>query len=77
LSEQLDEVLRRPELEGLASEHFENADRSGKETSKRPGYLALMDRLRTAPAGQIGAVAFYDADRLHRNDVEFSASWPR
>jgi DNA invertase Pin-like site-specific DNA recombinase len=71
LSQQLDAVLRRPELEGLAFEHFEDADRSGQETSRRPGYLALMERVRTAPAGQIGGVAFYDADRLHRNDVEF------
>ena len=71
LSQQLDTVTRRPELQGLAFEHFEDADRSGKETSKRPGYLALMERIRTAPAGQIGAVAFYDADRLHRNDLEF------
>jgi len=31
----------------------------------------LMERVRTAPADQIGAVAFYDADRLHRNDLEF------
>ncbi|HYU64336.1 MAG TPA: recombinase family protein [Verrucomicrobiae bacterium] len=71
LSQQLDAVLRRPELEGLAFEHFEDADRSGKETSRRPGYLALMERIRTVPTGQVGAVAFYDADRLHRNDVEF------
>src|SRR5258708_35315927 len=30
-----------------------------------------MERVRTAPAGHVGAVAFYDADRLHRNDLEF------
>ncbi len=71
LNQQLDTVTRRPELVGLAFEHFEDADRSGKETSKRPGYLGLMERVRSAPAGQIGAVAFYDADRLHRNDLEF------
>jgi len=71
LNQQLDAVTRRPELHGLAFEHFEDADRSGKETSKRPGYLALMERVRTSPAAQIGAVAFYDADRLHRNDLEF------
>ena len=71
LNQQLDTVTRRPELQSLAFEHFEDADRSGKETSKRPGYLALMERVRTAPAAQIGAVAFYDADRLHRNDLEF------
>lgn len=71
LNQQLDTVTRRPELQGLAFEHFQDADRSGKETSKRPGYLALMERIRSAPAGHVGAVAFYDADRLHRNDVEF------
>ena len=71
LSQQLDTVTRRLELQGLAFEHFEDADRSGKETSKRPGYLALMERIRTEPSGVIGAVAFYDADRLHRNDLEF------
>jgi site-specific DNA recombinase len=71
LDQQLDAVLRRPELAGLTFEHFQDADRSGKETSKRPGYLALIERIRTAPAGEIGAVAFYDADRLHRNDLEF------
>lgn len=38
LSQQLDAVLRRSELEGVAFEHFEDADRSGKETSRRPGY---------------------------------------
>ncbi len=71
LNQQLDTVTRRPELVGLAFEHFEDADRSGKETSRRPGYLALMERVRAAPAGHVGAVAFYDADRLHRNDLEF------
>ena len=71
LNQQLDAVLRRPELASLAFEHFEDADRSGKETSKRPGYLGLMERIRTSPASHVGAVAFYDADRLHRNDVEF------
>ncbi len=29
-----------------------------------------MERIRTVPTEQVGAVAFYDADRLHRNDVE-------
>ena len=36
LNQQLDTVTRRPELEGLAFEHFEDADRSGKETSSGP-----------------------------------------
>src|SRR5260370_27418795 len=43
LNQQLDAVTRRPELLGLAFEHFEDADRSRKETSKRPGYRALID----------------------------------
>lgn len=71
LDQQLDAVLRRPELEGLAFEHFQDPDRSGKETSKRPGYLALTERIRNARPGEIGTVAFYDADRLHRNGLEF------
>ncbi len=71
LDQQLDSVLRRPELQGLAFEHFQDADRSGKETSRRPGYLSLIERIRSTAAGEVGAVAFYDADRLHRNDLEF------
>ena len=71
LNQQLDAVVSRPELHGLPIEHYQDADRSGKETARRPGYLALIERIHTAPADAIGAVAFYDADRLHRNDLEF------
>jgi DNA invertase Pin-like site-specific DNA recombinase len=71
LRQQLDSVTSRPELEGLPVEHFEDADRSGKETSKLPDYLRLMARIGTAEPGEIGAVAFYDQDRFRRNDVEF------
>ena len=71
LHQQLAAVSSRPELQGLPLELFQDADRSGKETSRRPGYLGLMERVRTAPAGAIGAIAFYDVDRLHRNDLEF------
>jgi DNA invertase Pin-like site-specific DNA recombinase len=71
LRQQLDSVTNRPELRGLPVEHFEDADRSGKETSKRPDFLRLMERLSTAAPGEIGAVAFYDQDRFHRNDVAF------
>ena len=71
LDQQLDAVTHRGELQELPFEHFQDADRSGKETSRRPGYLALMERIRSVSAGAIGAVAFYDADRLHRNDLEF------
>src|SRR5256885_245639 len=71
LRQQLDSVVNRPELRGLPVEHFEDADRSGKETSKRPGFLRLMERLKTAAPGEIGAVAFYDQDRFHRDDIAF------
>src|SRR5260370_25908815 len=55
LNQQLDAVIRRPELLGLPFEHFEDADRSGKETSRRPGYLALMQPTRTAQPAHIAA----------------------
>jgi site-specific DNA recombinase len=71
LRQQLDSVVNRPELRGLPAEHFEDADRSGKETSKRPDFLRLMERLKTAAPGEIGAVAFYDQDRFHRDDIAF------
>src|SRR5712692_3203741 len=71
LEHQLDSVIRRPELQGLAVEHFQDANRSGKETSRRPGYLALMERIRTAAPGDVAAVGFYDQDRLHRNAQAF------
>ena len=58
LDQQLDAVTSRGELQGLAFEHFRDADRSGKETSKRPGYLALMERIRTAPQASIGALGW-------------------
>ncbi|MGH2927518.1 MAG: recombinase family protein, partial [Solirubrobacteraceae bacterium] len=71
LDQQLDSVSRLPDLQGLPTEHYQDADRSGKETSRRPGYRAMLDRIRAAKPGAIGAVAFYDQDRLHRNDLEF------
>jgi DNA invertase Pin-like site-specific DNA recombinase len=73
LDQQLHSVLRLGELQGLAFEHFQDADRSGKETSKRRGYLAMMERIRSAAPDTIGAVGTYDQDRLHRNDLEFYA----
>ncbi len=71
LRQQLDSVMNRPELLGLPISHFEDADRSGKETSNRPDYLRMMERIYSARPGEIGAVAFYDQDRIHRNDVLF------
>jgi DNA invertase Pin-like site-specific DNA recombinase len=71
LDQQIAACQKRPELVGCAIEVFSDPDRSGKETSKRPGYLAMMDRLRDAAEGSIGAIFCYDQDRLHRNVVEF------
>jgi DNA invertase Pin-like site-specific DNA recombinase len=72
LDQQLDAVTRRPEFQGLTIEHFQDANRSGKETSKRPGYLAMLQRIRSSPRGTIVAIGFYDQSRLHRNDLNFS-----
>src|SRR5215467_9899881 len=55
LRQQLDSVTNRPELRGLPVEHYEDADRSGKETSKRPDFLCLTERLSSAEPGEIGA----------------------
>src|SRR5205807_7298816 len=44
---------------------------SGRETSQRDGYRQMMERLRSAPTGTVGAIFCYDQDRLHRNVVEF------
>jgi site-specific DNA recombinase len=71
LHQQLDSVMSRPELQGLPVEQYQDADRSGKETSRRPDYLRLIERVRTAAPGEIGAVAFYDQDRFHRDDIAF------
>jgi len=42
LNQQLDAVTRRPELQSLAFEHFEDADRSGKETTRRAATLRRL-----------------------------------
>src|SRR5205823_14052566 len=52
LNQQLDGVILRPEPQALRFEHFQDADRSGKEISQRPGYLAMMARLRSAMPGE-------------------------
>lgn len=62
----------RPEFAGCPiDDQYTDRDKSGKETSKRDGYNAMMERLRSAPQGTIGAIFCYDQDRLHRNVVEF------
>ena len=71
LDAQLEAFEHIPQFAGCPLEHFQDADRSGRETSRRPGYLQMLNRLRTAPPGSVGAVFFYDQDRLHRNVVRF------
>ncbi len=69
LEQQWADCERLPEVNGCPVERFRDANRSGKETTKRPGYIALMERIDAAPDGTIGAVVVYDQDRLHRNDL--------
>jgi DNA invertase Pin-like site-specific DNA recombinase len=71
LDQQLDSVVKSPALQGMTFEPFTDANLSGKEISRRAGYNAMMTRLRNAAKGEVVAVACYDADRLHRNVVEF------
>ena len=71
LQQQVDAVTQRSEFAGLCVEVFQDADRSGKETSRRGDYLRMLERIKGAAAGEIAAVASYDIDRLHRNDLEF------
>src|SRR5258708_39179060 len=71
IEQQFDSVERLSDVQGLPAEKFHDADRSGKETSRRPDYQRLIARIEHAAPGEIGAVSFYDQDRLHRNDIEF------
>jgi site-specific DNA recombinase len=70
LEQQLDSVLRLPDLQGLEFEHYQDADLSGKSTAKRKDYLRLVERIQNAEPGEIGAIAFYMLDRSHRNELE-------
>src|SRR5207237_9350376 len=58
LRQQLDSVTNRPELQGFLIEHYQDADRSGKETSRRPDYLRLIERIHAAAPADIGAGAY-------------------
>jgi site-specific DNA recombinase len=71
LQQQVDAVSQRSEFAGLCIEVFQDADRSGKETSRRGEYLRMLERISLAAPGEVAAVASYDIDRLHRNDLEF------
>ena len=69
LDQQLDAVLQRPDVQGLAFEHFQDAARPGTETPKRPGELALTERSRAAPAWERGPVAVGRAARAATNSI--------
>jgi DNA invertase Pin-like site-specific DNA recombinase len=71
LHQQLDSIIRKPEFQGMTFERFTDANLSGKETTKRPGYNAVMNRVRTAVSGEIAGIAAYDQSRLHRDTMNF------
>src|SRR5438128_507064 len=69
LEQQWADCERLPEVAGCPVERFRDANRSGKEATRRPGYIAMMERIDAARPGEVGAVVVYDQDRLHRNDL--------
>jgi DNA invertase Pin-like site-specific DNA recombinase len=77
LNQQVDAVLARPELRGLPFEHFEDADRSGKETAGRPGYLAMMERVRARQRAQSERLASMKRIGCTATTLSSSASWLR
>lgn len=52
------------ELAGLELVEFQDLDISGKTTENRPGYLALLERLK---GGDVRYVVAYDQSRITRN----------
>ena len=60
---QSEKALALHELQGLAVEKFEDLDISGKATANRPGYLAMLERLRN---GDVRYVTAYDLSRVTR-----------
>ena len=56
IEQQFDSVERLSDVQGLPAEKFHDADRSGKETSRRPDYQRLIARIEHAAPGEIGAV---------------------
>jgi site-specific DNA recombinase len=62
---QREKALALPEVVGLTVEPpYEDMDLSGSGTLKRPGYLAMMDRL---ARGDVRYVVAYDQSRITRN----------
>ncbi len=59
---------RQPELEGLALEHFQDADRSGKEISRRPAGPDGQDQKRSGWPDRPGRLL--RRRQLHSNDLE-------
>ncbi|MGH7912409.1 MAG: hypothetical protein ACREQM_02390 [Candidatus Dormibacteraceae bacterium] len=77
LDQQLDSVSRLPDLQGLPTEHYQDADRSGKETSRRPGYRAMLDRIRAAKPGASAPSPSTTKTGCTATTSSSSASWPR
>jgi site-specific DNA recombinase len=58
-----------PAIRGRATEHFEDLDYSGKNT-KRPGYQAMIERIRR---GDVAVIAAYSLSRISRSVRDFYA----
>src|SRR5205085_2631143 len=71
LDQQYDSIIRQAAFQGMTVESFQDADRSGKEVSRRTGYQAMIRRIETAASGEVFAIGCYTADRLHRNALGF------
>jgi DNA invertase Pin-like site-specific DNA recombinase len=71
LDQQEVDARRIAAITGCPVEVFRDADRSGKESDRRPGYRAMMERIDSAMPGAIGAVACYDQSRIWRNAGNF------
>ena len=64
---QLERCKELPALRGLAIEHYEDLDISGKNT-KRPGYQAMVERI---ARGDVAIVAAYSLSRISRSVRDF------
>jgi len=64
---QLEQCRELPALHGLKIEHYEDLDYSGKDT-KRPGYQAMVERIRQE---DVAIVAAYSLSRISRSVRDF------
>ncbi|MGH2797122.1 MAG: recombinase family protein [Thermoleophilaceae bacterium] len=61
---QCEKAIALPELAGAEIEKFEDLDISGKVTTNRPGYQAMLERL---AGGDVRYVVAYDLSRITRS----------